>query len=1575
MQTSFYNGYKVNLIESLEDLEIMKSRFSKDVNVGLDTETEGLDYNHHSVVGYCVSGGKSYTKADYQGYYIPIRHTIEAYNLPIDKVVEVVQWVVDNFKLCLFNRGFDYTMAEKDGVDFSKAKSHDVQIMCHLVMGDPFPSLKDETKKYLKFDVIDFASNNAKDHNFGSTDPSISYVYACFDTQTKFLTRSGFKFYDEIDDESEIGQFNPESNQIEFVLPIRRHDYVADSLIEFGSSRVSCRVTPNHRVYGRSNIRRPVTIKLAEQWQGKALSLQTGTEGYEGEYVNDFIFKSNDKRHPGTYHNFSVSALNLAKLEGMILGDGNVCPNNGSYTVRWSQRDCIKKQESINWCRTLNEDLGGIFFEGRNSKNDIYWSKTHKEFGSLLREHLYQGNNQKKVPEWIYNAPLHVRKAFLEGLRYADGHKSADRESWHIDVCTNKKLAEQVLDICVSVGYTCKMSFYRYPNSTFNPEPYDYWRICVTPNVEFTTVNKQSWIQYKGKFRVVCFTVPSGLLVVQRNYTNYISGNSQDPLVTTLLGRKIWAEYPYIRKIYPLDNKVGEVVRKLGLETDLYINKDIISRELERVSTEMASVQQEIYAITGYPFRLTSTREKADALTRFVTLTTKTSKGQFKVDSETLEKIDHPLAKLLIRYAELEKFRGSYLAKMMDFPNPFKVSYSTVNVSCLTDKNVVRTKDGIKSISDVLEGEEILTRFGFRKVVWTNKFKDQVLRIQFKNGTFIEGNAKHPVLCGEEWKGLGELNVGDRVKICDNSVLVEGNVTVLPEFESGLRKQFTFDTHVDKELASVLGFLDGDGSLVTDGVKLCFSKFEPEVEEYFVNLFAKRFNMSIPTRNVGADNTIQFKFCSAALSRYLSGIGVKPHGDEKGVDISHWNSNEQFAYVAALFDTDGSINKSGSNFNVRLEMTSKGVIDNVLQILRFHGIDCHEFVVTSNRKQPLYSLRVRGRKAVYKFVELIAPHMVCVHKLIRLQEYVSLVKSPWDKFQDETQVIGIEVLGEDVVYDIEVEDCHEFIANGVVTHNTGRLSSGSQKGNSYFVPFNIQNVPKVEVKRYIHRDEILGYVINDDPEGALGKMKAKGGLRDAFVTESDEWVWVSGDYSGEELRIAANFSGEVNFIEPILEGKDLHMHVAKKMFGFEDPDHRTSVKTLNFGVLYGATEYTVARKLGKTIQEAKDLLTKYFDTMKQLYRWQQEQIKEGRRKGFIYTYFGRPRAVFQYYNQPGKQGYADRTCLNSPVQGCVPIEGYVSTDNSIISFSEALGRRILQRGNRLVVPTHRGSNEPIIVVFNTGDFLVCDVNHKLVTGSLENPKIANVRDGLQFRGKRQDINLTPLRRRRVGLGNLTSSTSKCLSFIKLTLKRGQFIERSNDEVASALFRLALSHKWFSLEYLQIVRVRELCDLFGYNVIYSQKKDMFSVRFHRAKTCRVKSAFHLLPEGDTVQVGSCTALSGLQIYENQGFWTKNTGGDLLRLKLCQMQRDFDNDPELRENVRFICQVHDEINLQVRVGYLQKAFYWLRDLMYFKPDNFKVPLVAELSVGRDWGHQVTCEDISDDNKIILPEYEEA
>lgn len=184
-----FNGYRIGLVQTLDDLEVVRGRLSSKTLCGIDTETTGLSYISDRVVGVCISCGSSYSKKDYAGFYFPIRHYGYSANLPVEDVISFTQYVVDNFRTAWWNRSFDFSMLELDGFRCPfVGGTHDIQFMAHEMFNEEYPKLKDFSKKLLKFQTILFEDNAAEANNFATTDPEVTFVYAGADAlQTALL--------------------------------------------------------------------------------------------------------------------------------------------------------------------------------------------------------------------------------------------------------------------------------------------------------------------------------------------------------------------------------------------------------------------------------------------------------------------------------------------------------------------------------------------------------------------------------------------------------------------------------------------------------------------------------------------------------------------------------------------------------------------------------------------------------------------------------------------------------------------------------------------------------------------------------------------------------------------------------------------------------------------------------------------------------------------------------------------------------------------------------------------------------------------------------------------------------------------------------------------------------------------------------------------------------------------------------------------------------------------------------------------------------------------------------------------
>lgn len=641
--------------------------------------------------------------------------------------------------------------------------------------------------------------------------------------------------------------------------------------------------------------------------------------------------------------------------------------------------------------------------------------------------------------------------------------------------------------------------------------------------------------------------------------------------------------------------------------------------------------------------------------------------------------------------------------------------------------------------------------------------------------------------------------------------------------------------------------------------------------------------------------------------------------------------------------------------------------------------------ICNNTELPISKERVRGElnnvntdidEIKYKLRGLLGYDAEIDNPVKRLElvrECIGAVESLSDyavKDSANPIVMLVKHYGELIVYRTTLEKMLDYgdtmrVRYSTVTAATGRLSSGGARGNTFFNDFNIQAVEKKDVVRYVHRtDDGIGFTIDDNPDNAIKTVKCKGGLRDAFVCP-DGYVWVSADYSGEEMVLAACFSKDENLIEPIREGKDIHRHIAETMFGQSDDESRSRIKQLNFSVIYGATAYSIAKRLKITVDECRELLAKYFNHLGGLDAWRKRMVDKARKNGYVSTLFGRPRMLFDSY-QRGDYHAADRCACNSPIQGCTPLSGHLETEHSAVRMESVVGRRLKDVHGGLLIPTHRGESEPLFCLFGRGEWIICDENHSFVYGNKKAPKVAALRNGLKKR-----VWLAKLRKKQWRFNRFVFRPSgECASLFVMLCKRDTEIKDDNVTLNSALFKLALTRHWFSADYNAAVSLRSVASIFGHNVLYNARRDKFRVSFRRHKRVRLRSISWCLKQGKTVPVGSCTKITDMQMYDNQGFVNKNTGADIIRIDLCKFKRLFDIDADWAANVRFACTIHDECNFYVRKEYLCAAVHKIYDTMYFEHPLMALPLRATVSVGADWGHLLDIDVQSvTDNKIII------
>lgn len=163
-------------------------------------------------------------------------------------------------------------------------------------------------------------------------------------------------------------------------------------------------------------------------------------------------------------------------------------------------------------------------------------------------------------------------------------------------------------------------------------------------------------------------------------------------------------------------------------------------------------------------------------------------------------------------------------------------------------------------------------------------------------------------------------------------------------------------------------------------------------------------------------------------------------------------------------------------------------------------------------------------------------------------------------------------------------------------------------------------------------------------------------IRKAFVAGQKGWLLLSADYSQIDLRVLAHVSGDQRLIETFHDQVDIHARTASEIFKVPikdvTPELRRRAKAVNFGIIYGISDYGLARDTGVTRQEAREYIDKYLSTYPGVKRYMEEIIDFGRENGYVSTILGRRRYLPDLLSSNRMvRAYAERMALNTPIQG------------------------------------------------------------------------------------------------------------------------------------------------------------------------------------------------------------------------------------------------------------------------------------------------------------------------------------
>ena len=163
-------------------------------------------------------------------------------------------------------------------------------------------------------------------------------------------------------------------------------------------------------------------------------------------------------------------------------------------------------------------------------------------------------------------------------------------------------------------------------------------------------------------------------------------------------------------------------------------------------------------------------------------------------------------------------------------------------------------------------------------------------------------------------------------------------------------------------------------------------------------------------------------------------------------------------------------------------------------------------------------------------------------------------------------------------------------------------------------------------------------------------------IRKAFIAESPNFRLLDGDYSQIELRVLAHISNDPKMKDAFVSGEDIHRKTASEVFHVEKEDVtsdlRYRAKAVNFGIVYGISDFGLSRDLNIPRKEAKEYIENYFKNFQMVKKYMEDIVSEGKKNGYVETILHRRRYIPELNSKNyNVRSFGERIALNTPIQG------------------------------------------------------------------------------------------------------------------------------------------------------------------------------------------------------------------------------------------------------------------------------------------------------------------------------------
>lgn len=225
-----------------------------------------------------------------------------------------------------------------------------------------------------------------------------------------------------------------------------------------------------------------------------------------------------------------------------------------------------------------------------------------------------------------------------------------------------------------------------------------------------------------------------------------------------------------------------------------------------------------------------------------------------------------------------------------------------------------------------------------------------------------------------------------------------------------------------------------------------------------------------------------------------------------------------------------------------------------------------------------------------------------------------------------------------------------------------------------------------------------GRLSSTDPNLQNIPIKTENGrqIRKVFVPSNADYILVDADYSQIELRVLAHISGDEGLIDAFVKNEDIHTRTASEVFSVDldqvTPLQRKRAKAVNFGIVYGISDFGLSQDLKITRKEAKQYIDSYFERYPNVKKYMKDIVEEAKEKGYVTTILNRRRYIPEIHSRNAmNRNFGERIAMNTPIQGSAAdlIKIAMIKVHRALKESGLKSKLILQVHDELIIETCR----------------------------------------------------------------------------------------------------------------------------------------------------------------------------------------------------------------------------------------------------------------------------------------------